>query len=65
MFDCFTTLPLGVMKKPGTLMNSTGQVRSGGLFQEENFANDLVMIESGLNVFQMAEKSEDTQTVTP
>ena len=49
-FDSFTMLPLGVMGTPGALMNSIGLVRSSGLFQEEEFANDLTAIEGTIKV---------------
>ena len=49
-FDSFSVLPLGVMGKPGALMNSTGQVRSSGLSQEEEFANGFRAIERTIKV---------------
>ena len=51
VFDSFTMFLLGIMGKPGALMNSIGQVRSGGLFQEEEFANNSAIVEAIIKVW--------------
>ena len=46
--DSISMFHLGIMRESGTLVNSIGQVRSGGLLKEQEFANHPVVVEASI-----------------